>query len=59
MGLTGFDVGGCADHDGGSPNNEEAIVNLYGLHLVKTENKRLVLTWHKNLTAIGDSNLCF
>ena len=38
-----------------SPNDEEAIVNTYGLHLVKRKNKRLALTWHKNLTAIGDS----
>jgi hypothetical protein len=34
---------------------EEAIVNTYGLHLMKRKNKRLALTWHKNLTAIGDS----
>jgi hypothetical protein len=33
---------------------EEAIVT-YGLHLMKRKNKRLALTWHKNLTAIGDS----
>jgi len=31
-----------------------AIVT-YGLHLMKRKNKRLALTWHKNLTAIGDS----
>ncbi len=43
-GLAGFDVGGGTDRDevgSVSPNNEEAIVNTYGLHLVKRRNKRL------------------
>ncbi len=51
-------MGGGAVRDGigsVSLNDEEAIVNTYGLHLVKRKNKRLALTWHKNLTAIGDS----
>ena len=57
-GLGGVDVGGGAFRDevgSVSPNDEKAIVNTYGLHLVKRENKRLALTWHKNLTAIDDS----
>jgi hypothetical protein len=56
--LGGVDVGGGTDRDevgSVSPNNEEAIVNTYGLHLMKRKNKRLVLTWHQHLTAIGDS----
>ena len=51
-------MGGGTDRDevgSVSPNDEEAIVNTYGLHLVKRKNKRLVSTWHKNLTAIDDS----
>ncbi len=57
-GLGGVDVGGGTVRDevgSGSPNDEETIVNTYSLHLMKRKNKRLALTWHKNLTAIGDS----